>query len=192
MLLKMPLVLLFVLSLPLGATECNVIRTVPIRLINEAAVQPKLVTAAEREAAYILKSLCVDLDWAAVPSTKALEMHITVAPLGPAITKDSLGVTIFNALDGNHGAVFLSRVRALQAPYASRIGLGRLLGCVLAHEIGHLLLSNRTHSPEGVMIAHFGEAEVFKAAQSRLTFTRADREIFRIHCPEDVPFSPKQ
>jgi hypothetical protein len=192
MLLKMPLVLLFGLSLPLGATECNVIRTVPIRLINEAAVQPKLVTAAEREAAYILKSLCVDLDWAAGPSTKALEMHITVAPLGPEITNRCLGITFLDAARGNRGTIFLSRVYALQAPYASRIGMGRLLGCVLAHEIGHLLLNSRAHSPEGVMIAHFGEAEVFQAAQRRLTFTRADREMLRIYCPEDVPLSPKQ
>ena len=178
MLLKTPLFLFLVLSLHLGAAECNVFRSVPIRLINEAAVNPKVVIAAQREAEYVLKSLCVDLEWAAGPGINALEMRITVAPLGPGITKGSLGITILDADRGNRGAVFASRVRALQAAYKSRIDAGRLLGCVLAHEIGHLLLNSRAHSPEGVMAAHFRHAEIYRAAQRRLTFTRADRERF--------------
>jgi hypothetical protein len=178
MLLKIPLVFLLGLSLHLGAAECDVIHTVPIRLIDEAAVPPKVVVAAEREAAYILKSLCVDVEWAAESVTNALEMRITVAPLGPEITNRSLGITFLDADRGNRGTIFLSRVRAVEEPYASRIGMGRLLGCVLAHEIGHLLLNSRAHSPEGVMIAYFGEAEISRAAQRRLTFTHADREMF--------------
>lgn len=153
-------------------------RPVPIRLIDEAAVPPNVVIAARREAAYILTSLCVDVEWTAEASTKALEIHITDAPIGPEITNRSLGVAFFKANRDSRGTIFLSRVRALQAPYASRIELGRLLGCVLAHEIGHLLLNTKAHSPEGTMVAHFGKAEIERAAQRRLTFTRPDRERF--------------
>jgi hypothetical protein len=176
--LKIPLVLFFSVSLQLGATECTVLRSVPIRLINEAAVQPNVVAAAQQEAAYVLKSLCVHIEWTAGPSTKALDMRITPAPLGPEITSRSLGVTFLDANQDNRGTVFLSRVLALQVSYASRISLGRLLGCVLAHEVGHVLLNSKAHSPEGVMIAHFGEAEISRAAQRHLTFTRPDREMF--------------
>jgi hypothetical protein len=178
MLLKLPLVLFFGLPLHLGAAECNVFRTIPIRLIDEAAVPPKVVVAAEREAAYVLKSLCVDVEWVPGLSTKALEMRITVAPLGPEITNRSLGITFLDADGGNHGAVFLSRVHELQRQYGATIGLGELLGYVLAHEIGHALLNSRVHSPEGVMIAHFGETEIYRAAQRRLRFTRSNREMF--------------
>lgn len=179
MLLKTPLLFLFfALLFHLGATDCNVIRTVPIRLINEAAVKPKLVIAAQQEAAWVLESLCVAVEWAAGPSIKALEMHIVVGPAGPGITEGALGITTLNPLYGNRGAVFLSRVRALQARHATLIGLGRLLGCVLAHEIGHLLLNSRAHSLGGVMIRNFGEAEIYSAAQRRLTFTAFDREMF--------------
>jgi hypothetical protein len=178
MLLKTSLVLLFSLSLHLGATECNVIRTIPIRLINDAAVKPKVVIAAQQEAAYVLKSLCVQVEWAAGPLTEALEMRIVTAPVGPGITEGCLGITLLNALHGNRGAVFISRVHALQERHKSLIGLAALLGCVLAHEIGHLLLSSRAHSVGGVMIAKFGEVEIYRAAQRRLTFTPFDREVF--------------
>jgi len=178
MLLKTPLFLFWVLSLHLGAAACNAIRTVPIRLINDAAVKPKMVIAAQHEAAYVLKSLCVSVEWTTGHSTKTLEMHITVAPLGPGITEGALGITTLDALQGNRGAVFLSRVRELQEQYKAVIGLGRLLGCVLAHEIGHLLLNSRAHSPAGVMIANFREAEIYRAAQRRLMFTGYDREMF--------------
>ncbi|HMF79532.1 MAG TPA: hypothetical protein VK604_27975 [Bryobacteraceae bacterium] len=179
MILKIPLVFFFLGQLfHLGATQCNVVRSIPVRLINQAAVNPKVLTEAQREAAWVLKSLCVEVQWAPVPSTKALEMHITVRPLGAGIDKRALGVTILDAERGNRGAVFFSRVLAIKEMFGPLIELARLLGCVLAHEIGHLLLRARAHSPRGIMVANFGETEVLKAAQRRLLFTPFDYEIF--------------
>lgn len=60
---KTPLLLFLGLSLQLGATECGVLRTVPIRLINDAAVKPKVMIAPQQEAAYVLESLCVQVEW---------------------------------------------------------------------------------------------------------------------------------
>jgi hypothetical protein len=178
MLLKTLLLFSFGLSLQLAAAGCDTLRTVSIRLINDAAVNPRVMIAARQEAAYVLKTLCVQVEWTASPSTQALEMHMVVEPLSAGITDRALGITVLDALRGNRGAVFLARVRAMEEPYASRIGLGRLLGCVLAHEIGHMLLNSNAHSPEGIMIAHFGDAEVQKAVQRHLTFTRSNREMF--------------
>jgi hypothetical protein len=41
-----------------------------------------------------------------------------------------------------------------------------------------MLLNSNAHSPEGIMIAKFGDAEMRKAAQRRLIFTRSNREMF--------------
>jgi len=123
----------------------------------------------------VLKSLCVEVEWVETP---ALEMRIIVGRLGAGVTEHALGITILAAGHRNRGAVFFSRVRAFEAEYGYLIDLGKLLGCVLAHEIGHLLLGTTAHSPEGIMIANFGEAEVLRAAQRRLRFTPSDREMF--------------
>jgi hypothetical protein len=175
MILKLSLVFFFGLLLRLGAADCDVIRTVPIRLINDAAVKPKVMIVAQQEAASVLKSLCVEAEWATRPSTQALEVRMIVGPLGPGITERALGITILGADHHNRGAVFFSRVRAMEKVYGYLIDLGRLLGCVLAHEIGHLLLGTKAHSPDGIMVAHFGEAGVLRAAQGRLIFTPSDR-----------------
>jgi hypothetical protein len=173
--LKTPLLFLFGLSLHLGAADCIGLRNVPIRLINDAAVKPKVMLAAQQEAAYVLESLCVQMEWAVSPSTKALEMRMIVGKLGPGITGGALGLTILTADHRNRGAVFYSRVRAMEEVYGYLIDLGRLLGCVLAHEIGHLLLNSNAHSPDGIMIANFGDSEMQKAAQHHLIFTGSDR-----------------
>ena len=158
---------------------CELIRPIPIRIVNEAAIHPKLVAAAQREAAYILKSLCVELEWTAEPVSSALELRITAAPIGFEITQHSLGVTFFNNAEGSRGTVFFSRVRAVLQMYGPLVSPTRLLGCVLAHEIGHLLLGTKVHSPEGIMVANFRRADLLKASQRRLLFTSGDREIFR-------------
>jgi hypothetical protein len=178
MLRKKPLALLFFgLLSHIGATECRAVRTVQIRLIDDAAVKPKLMITARQEAAYALESLCIEVEWVAGSSLKASEIRIIMTPVGTGITDGCLGNTTLDALHGNHGAVFLSRVRALQSDYATTIGLGELLGYVLAHEIGHVLLNSRAHSLGGVMIDRFGEAQIYRAAQGRLAFTPADRQM---------------
>jgi len=176
MLLKTLLLFSFGLSLHLRASDCGVVRAVPIRLINDAAVEPKVMVAAQHEAAYVLKSLCVQVEWT-TNLTPALEMRTLIAPIADGITKHALGLTVLDAIHGNRGAIFFSRVRAAEAVYGRLVDLGRLLGCVLAHEIGHMLLNSNAHSPEGIMIAKFGDAEMRKAAQRRLTFTRSDRVL---------------
>jgi hypothetical protein len=196
---KILLIFWFGLAVHLGARDCKLIRTVPIRLLNEAAIHPKLVAAAQREAAYVLKSLCVELEWTAEPLGNALDLRITAAPIGSGITNHSLGVAFLDKAEGNRGTVFTSRVRAVQQMYGPLVNPERLLGCVLAHEIGHLLLGGRTHSREGIMVANFGRADLLKAAQRQLLFTHDDRKMLfssqmarRSYSPADVLVRPKQ
>ena len=175
---KILVIFLFCLSFDAGATECRLVRTVRIHLVSEAAVPPKILTAAQRETVYILKSLCVHLEWTPEPLNDAIEMRITSAPIGPGVTKGSLGITFLDRAGTNRGTVFFSRVRAMERTYGRLVSLERLLGCVLAHEIGHLLLGSKAHSPEGIMAANFDTIELLKAGQRRLLFTRRDRAIF--------------
>jgi hypothetical protein len=45
-----------------------------------------------------------------------------------------------------------------------------VLGCVIAHELGHLLLGTHEHSIAGIMQAHWGVKQIQLALMSRLYF----------------------
>ena len=47
---------------------------------------------------------------------------------------------------------------------------GILMGHVIAHELGHLLLETPEHSVEGIMRARWGQSDLDRAAQGLLLF----------------------
>jgi len=78
---------------------------------------------------------------------------------------------------GDHAGVFLSRVRQTAARNTGTIEVSDLLGYVMAHEIGHLLLHSTTHSSEGLMRAEYRPADLKKAGQRQLKFTPEQAEV---------------
>ena len=80
---------------------------------------------------------------------------------------------------GDRAAVFLSRVRATAARDPELAGVDDIMGCVMAHEIGHLLLHSSSHSSEGIMRADFRQSDLMKGVQRLLVFTPAERETIQ-------------
>jgi len=63
----------------------------------------------------------------------------------------------------------------LQAGVYASCAEGRpVLGHLMAHELGHLLIGTRTHSPAGVMQTDWSPTQVRHAAQGRLLFSTKD------------------
>jgi hypothetical protein len=137
-----------------------------------------MLREAQEEAAWVLRSLCVELVWTSARGDDAVELRILAAPLTPDIPKESMGISLVGGPLGLRGAVFLTRVREAQRRFAPDVKMTRILGCVLAHEIGHLLLSSSAHSSDGIMKAEIGGEQAVKAGQRRLAFTPADRRRF--------------
>jgi hypothetical protein len=54
-----------------------------------------------------------------------------------------------------------------------------LLGYVIAHEVGHLLLGPHAHSLEGLMRAHWGQNELHEAALGNLYFSSHEEARLR-------------
>ena len=133
------------------------------------AVAPSILDAARTEAAAIwapqgiaVMSGDAPCAWDAVVLTVNLVEHVDRRPKG------TLGSTVF---DGNGEPVaaltiyldavrlFIAASRVLGVPERSwprRMRdevTGRVLGRVLAHEIGHYVLKSRTHSASGLMRA---------------------------------------
>ena len=83
--------------------------------------------------------------------------------------KDVLGSALVGGGANSIGAVFFSRVLDLER--RSLAGRGAILGAVMAHEIGHLLLERTDHSPFGILRASWNDADLKAIAQRRMDFT---------------------
>ena len=59
---------------------------------------------------------------------------------------------------GRYADVFWKRVQEISSN--SSVALDRILGSVMAHELGHLLLGANSHSINGLMCAHWGNTEL--------------------------------
>ena len=98
---------------------------------------------------------------------------------------DAFGVTLFA---GRSQRIVISISRARQVVWSHRgladsrdamvldIAHGRLLGRVLAHEVGHAILLTLRHSPRGLMSSHLERRDVPPLGDSRFALTVAERE----------------
>jgi hypothetical protein len=176
------LVFLFGFSIAL-CPACTSWEQLPVKLFNDAAMESNVLEPAKEEAAWLLKSVCVDVTWILCPvvtvvnfapcaaPTNAAELHILASPLTSEGGENVMGLAMPKAGPRGRAGVFLSRVREAVDSDPGVIGVPRLLGHAMAHEIGHLLLRSSIHSSEGLMRAGFRRPDLKKAAQRRLRFT---------------------
>ena len=87
-----------------------------------------------------------------------------------------LGVAVINpvTLSGEMATIFHEQVRAV----AKRSGVddAELLGRAVAHEVGHLLLRVREHSPTGIMRGAWSLEELTTNRPEDWQFAPTDRE----------------
>jgi hypothetical protein len=65
--------------------------------------------------------------------------------------------------------VLYDMLQEFSADHGSKPGL--MLGHVMAHELGHLLLSEQSHASRGIMVPTFGAHAVHSAQRGHLLFT---------------------
>jgi hypothetical protein len=143
---------------------------------------------AKGEAAWLLNSVCVDLTWVQClvvsrsnlthcqAPVHAIELHILSSPATNDFSEDTMGIAMPHFGSGDHAGVFFSRVRETAARNAATIDVSDLLGSVMAHEIGHVLLHSTAHSSEGLMRKEFRPGDLKKAGQRQLKFTSEQAE----------------
>ena len=156
-----------------------------------------LVESMKKEAASIWESYGVWLQWP--PTQSLMRCSSTLAsfdvqldqPPGPARSlRRTLGRTRLAVCAIDHapiyidlkattellGSVSLERViRLLGRPNVGPEHVGRALGRILAHEVGHVLLAARDHQPRGLMRPSFAGADLLNPA--RVSYALSDAEI---------------
>lgn len=165
-----------------------------IRLYATGDTPAPDLAAAQQTAGAILNQALVEVDWTdcrphpkkphpltcdrPVQETEVVIRLVTAANGRSAddLAGDVLGDAIVDPASGNGalGTVYLDRVK--RAAAASNTSESELLGRVIAHEVGHLLLGTTAHAQSGVMRATWTRAVLTRRRAGDWTFS-ADQSV---------------
>ena len=178
-------------AFPKSAFAAEPAVTVTVLVFNYARVSPGALAAAEREASRILGAAGVWPIWLECPMRSS-----TAAPEGPCLrgpesTDIKLRVLTMPIQNSFEDTVFGFTVRPILASvyydYAVRLARSegvefdarKILGCVIAHELGHLLLGPNSHSSTGIMQSPWGREQVREVLTGTLLFTPEQAKLMR-------------
>jgi len=161
--------------------------TVTVHVYNYAAVPEKTLARGEHEADRILKKAGLKTIWIdqslsdndrlhprhSTDSWDGTHLVLRVVTQSRAeSSKNAMG----EALSLEIANIFMNRVREQAA--IAELSASRMLGHAVAHEIGHLLLGDNSHSPGGIMAAPWTKQDLGHVDRGDLLFTR--HEVTRI------------
>lgn len=167
-------------------------QTILLVVVNQAEVPQEVLKRGEREATRVYRSLGINLLWTdTLESTTnpRIIVNIVSKPTGgiPSVP-DFLAVKsadwrVLGVAPGNKERrdlvawAFYERI----LDFTTILGLdpGVLLGHVIAHEIGHLLLPYDSHSQVGLMRSGWDKLQAANAAMGTLTFTPGESGLIR-------------
>jgi hypothetical protein len=142
---------------PTGALEMRIL------ILNHPRVPPEVLTAAERRAARVFDQIGIQTSWQVSDMRAAGGSDAIEDDLGSAIIVSLLSEAMEIQIEaqptvmgmavpgGRLAKIMYQRVEHMAQ--ATNIDLATLLGHVIAHEIGHVLLSRDAHSSGGIMAA---------------------------------------
>jgi hypothetical protein len=150
---------------------------VAIRLLGSDQVSAPDLRGAEEIASAILASASVHVRWQVgdtiQPAAETIDIRFVHSKLLSTTPRSVAEAS------GDRITVFLDRV----SDYANRnpLYMPRVLGHVLAHEIGHVLQGTSRHSCTGVMKAHWDEDDYITMRSKNIGFSREDAVAIASH-----------
>jgi hypothetical protein len=177
---------------------------VTIRVHNYAGVAPKTLTDAEEVATEIFREAGVETRWVDIISTT--ENNQISSPYYPALTSADIQLSILpSKMSGRLGLpdnviglgpgtdtqviyVFDSKVETIFwwllreqciGRLDRKVSMAQILGHVIAHELGHLLLNTTGHSAQGIMRGEWGFADFREMTCGMLLFSPQQAEVLR-------------
>jgi hypothetical protein len=172
---------LFILAVTSAQALAGICVDVHLRF-NVGPPPPALVEAMEVEAAAIWKNYSVDVHWrspAAAGPAAATLFDVLLDQHHHAGTLSVLGDARLPVQPGDYVAIRIDRqavedaLRSVTFEQLAHLGhaspdvsdVGRAMGRVLAHELGHALLATHGHQPAGLMRAVFTGEELLARTQ---------------------------
>ena len=165
--------------------------TITVRIYNMSEADPGEIARAAQEASEIFARTGVELAWAdcggpareplcgKVKGPSAVNLRLMPSRLAPAgLPKGVFGFALMATTSGfaRTANVYFDRVGAIADGRKYRQAV--VLGAMMAHEIGHLLLGEGSHSKYGLMSLPWSPKVLTAADRGMLSF--AKREAVRI------------
>jgi hypothetical protein len=165
--------------------------TIRVRIVNYSQASAATLARAEHEAGQILAQAGLETVWfdCSVGHSSGIPHDPCQEPLGAS---DIVLRVLPEPRDNRfQGQVFGFAVIPVQASvyydYVLRQGksddaefdIPILLGCVIAHEVGHLLLGSDSHSDAGVMQPRWERKQIQQATMGTLLFTPQQANLIR-------------
>ncbi len=149
-------------------------------VIERAGTPARVLTGAERNAAQVFRQAGVDVGWvncderkseAACEKISHADLIVHMIPRARTLSGEVFGVAFVENSAGVYADVFVDPIQRLHEQDRT-VSLSPILGDVLAHEIGHLLLRSNAHSREGIMQAHWQAEQLHRVAKGQMRFTK--------------------
>jgi hypothetical protein len=164
-----------------------------VSVFNDAGVAAPVLDAARERAILILERAGVTLNWmdcgepghrpvSAGCDAISFPQHLSVrlVPKATLAPEDTCGQSFLDAAgEGNYANVYIEPLAASSA--TKIVPTGELLGYVVVHELGHLLLGPNSHSHSGLMAAVWQPRELQGAALGSFYFTTSQAQRIRAH-----------
>jgi hypothetical protein len=151
-----------------GAAPQREVRDLTVAVALYAAVDPKTMTEAEGIASEVYRRAGIEIQWVEPSSYEgAATLYVNVLSQDMAAPFYVSDETVGFAIPGSRAAnVIYERIR--QIARRRHVASGLLLGYVIAHELGHLLLPAHSHSSSGLMRP---DLDMERAATKKLRFS---------------------
>lgn len=184
-------VLIFVFAEAADAAPTAPDLIVIVRVYNYARTSSTMLTQAEREASRILGEAGLKSVWLDCPLAPSTDIPQSPCPepIGAAeIRLRILSVPIHNSsYDTAYGFAIAPALATVYSESALRFARNdegefeapTILGCAIAHEIGHLLLGSNSHSLSGVMSAHWECKHIRQALMGAMLFSLAEAKLIQ-------------
>jgi hypothetical protein len=158
-----------------------------VLVYDYAGVQADILLKAEQETSRIFRHSGVDVTWrpCRMPGSSVAFECPEPGPTTPALrlvprlkaTANRVHVEAMGYCTGDFATVSVEFARELEESGVAR--RPQILGHIMAHEIGHLLLPGNGHSVSGIMRGHWSRAEWALIQQGRLNFAPEQSRFLR-------------
>lgn len=164
---------------------------VTVFVTDRAGATPRLVAAAEQNAARVFHQAGVDVAWvncngnpedpAAVQCGREIatgDLVVRIVASARTLPPGVFGISFLDNSAGVYADVFFNSIQQVRE-VNKEVSLPAILGDVIAHELGHLLLGSNAHSREGIMQPHWEPEQLRRVSLGQMRFTSDQAERMR-------------
>ncbi len=165
--------------------------SVTIAIYDDVQLSQRVLTEAENEATKVYQRAGIVMSWIecklkadAQPdlrcqaSPSRINLQLRIIRRTSKSSDDIFGVAFLSAEGtGVYSDVFYDSVEKLNRDW--HVGLARVLGHVMAHELGHLLLGSNAHSRQGIMCPRWHGEELHRASMGAFLFSPEQSRFMR-------------